>query len=181
MTDFFIQKDIFLRPLEPEDLDILYRWENDTRLWSVGATVSPFSRFILKKYLVDTADDIYQTKQLRMMIVKKSNNQPVGTLDLYEFDALNARAGVGVLIDEKYRNKGYAAQSVDAIEKYAFNHLNLHQLYAYVPETNRASFALFSKSNFTQTAVLKEWLLINRKYVDVLVMQKINPQTLELK
>lgn len=174
MTDFFIQNDIFLRPLEPEDLDVLYRWENDTRLWNVGATISPFSRFVLKKYLVDAVDDIYQIKQLRMMIVEKESNQPVGTLDLYEFDALNSRAGIGVLIDETFRKKGYAAQAVKAIEMYAFNHLNLHQIYAYVPETNKASMALFTKANFQRTAVLKAWLLINRKYVDVVVMQKIN-------
>lgn len=174
MTDFFIQNDIFLRPLEPEDLDVLYRWENDTRLWNVGATVSPFSRFILKKYLVDAADDIYHIKQLRMMIVEKESNLPVGTVDLYEFDALNSRAGIGVLIDESFRKKGYAAQAVSAIESYAFNHLNLHQVYVYVPETNKASIALFSKANFQPAAVLKAWLLINRKYVDVVVMQKIN-------
>lgn len=60
---------ILLRALEPEDLDILYEWENDTDLWKYGSSLSPFSRFALRQYLVYAQQDIYQTKQLRLMIV----------------------------------------------------------------------------------------------------------------
>lgn len=174
MSDFFTHADVYLRPLEPEDLDVLYRWENDTRLWNIGATVSPFSRFTLKKYLVDATDDIYITKQLRMMIVEKGSDLPVGTLDLYEFDVFNSRAGIGVLVDEEFRGRGYATQAVECIENYAFGHLNLRQLYVHIPETNGASLKLFSDAGYMQTAKLKEWLSVNRGYADVVVMQKFN-------
>lgn len=174
MSDFFVHADIYLRPLEPEDLEVLYRWENDTRLWNIGATVSPFSRFTLKKYIAEAIDDIYITKQLRMMIVEKDSNLPVGTLDLYEFDLFNSRAGIGVLIDEDFRGKGYAAQAVACIEKYAFGHLNLHQLYVHIPVTNKASLNLFSDAEYVQTAKLKQWLSVDREHVDVVVMQKFN-------
>ena len=35
---------IRLRAIEPEDLDLLYLIENDTRLWNVGTTNVPYSR-----------------------------------------------------------------------------------------------------------------------------------------
>ena len=174
-SDLFIHNDIYLRPLEPEDLDVLYKWENDTRLWNIGSTISPFSRFTLKKYIVDSHDDIFNTKQLRMMIVEKKSDDPVGTIDLYEFDSFSNRAGIGVLIDESYRGNGYASQAVDCMESYAFGHLNIFQLYVYVPETNTASLALFSGSGYQRTAVLKKWLRIKQDYVDVVVKQKFNP------
>lgn len=176
MIDFFVHNDIYLRPIEPEDLDVLYKWENDTRLWNIGATVSPFSRFTLKKYIVDAHDDIYNTRQLRMMIVEKATDIVVGTIDLYDFDTLNNRAGIGVLIDEDHRNKGYASQAVDGIESYAFNHLGVHQIYVHIPETNKPSLELFSGNGYKETARLKEWLFVNRNYVDVVVMQKIYQQ-----
>ena len=173
MTDFFIHNDIYLRALEPEDVDVLYRWENDTRHWKHGATINPYSRFSLKQYIAEARDDIHQTRQLRMVAVEKVSEKPVGTIDLYDFDFFHQRAGIGILIDEDFREKGYALQVLDCIERYAFNHLKLHQLYAFVPEKNQASIALFTKANYQQTAVLKSWLLVNRSFNDVVVMQKM--------
>ena len=37
---------IRLRALEPEDLDLLYAWENDTSLWEFGSTLVPYSRYV---------------------------------------------------------------------------------------------------------------------------------------
>ena len=31
---------VCLRALEPEDLELLYRWENDSELWEVGNTLA---------------------------------------------------------------------------------------------------------------------------------------------
>ena len=42
---------IALRALEPTDLDTLYRWENDSRLWYASDTVAPYSRAALWQYL----------------------------------------------------------------------------------------------------------------------------------
>ena len=42
---------IRLRALEPEDLECLYKWENDMDLWEVSDTLTPFSLFTLKKYI----------------------------------------------------------------------------------------------------------------------------------
>ncbi|MDO5522808.1 MAG: GNAT family N-acetyltransferase [Bacteroidia bacterium] len=174
MKDFFSNDSIFLRPLEPEDLEFFYKWENDTTLWKHGSTVVPFSRFALRQYIADSQLDIFQSRQLRMMVVEKSANVPVGTVDLYEFDALNRRAGIGILTDKDFRRKGYALQALSCIERYAFNHLNLHQLYAFVPEKNVHSHSLFAKAGYIKTAVLKDWISIGTGFTDVIVMQRVN-------
>ena len=44
MTMIAGKPQVRLRALEPEDLDILYRYENDSSLWEVGTTIAPFSR-----------------------------------------------------------------------------------------------------------------------------------------
>ena len=53
-----------LRALEPEDLELLYRWENDPELWEVGNTLAPYSRYILKEYIAGSDRSIYESRQL---------------------------------------------------------------------------------------------------------------------
>ena len=40
-----------LRALEPDDLDTMYRWENDTNIWRVSGTTAPFSRHSLMRLI----------------------------------------------------------------------------------------------------------------------------------
>ena len=50
--------EIRLRALEPEDLDLLYKIENDMKLWNVGATNVPYSRYTLHDYIATASNDI---------------------------------------------------------------------------------------------------------------------------
>ena len=61
-------KNILLRALEQTDLDFLYELENDTSIWEVSNTIAPYSRYILKKYLENSHKDIFEVKQLRLVI-----------------------------------------------------------------------------------------------------------------
>ena len=48
MTAITLHNDVVaLRALEPTDLDILYTWENDPRVWTVSGTLTPYSRQML--------------------------------------------------------------------------------------------------------------------------------------
>lgn len=69
--NYLTGKQIELRAVEPEDLDALYRWENDSSLWIYGSTVSPFSRYLLKQYIENYTADITRDKQLRLIIMRK--------------------------------------------------------------------------------------------------------------
>ena len=71
-------KKVKLRALEPEDLDFLFEVENDVKNWEVSTTQKPFSRNDLKDYLLNSNKDIYEVKQLRLVIERKSDNQSVG-------------------------------------------------------------------------------------------------------
>jgi diamine N-acetyltransferase len=164
---------ILLRALEPEDLDFLYRWENDAELWQHGSTLTPYSRFALRDYLSGVlAQDIFQSKQLRLMIVELNSQQPIGTVDLYDIHPLHIRAGIGIFLDEAYRGKGFSPQALQLMHEYASRVLLLHQLYAYVPTHNLPSYQLFRKSGYEEVGILKSWLKTVDGYLDVCFMQK---------
>ena len=42
---------IYLRALEPEDLEFVYAIENTTEFWNLSDTQAPYSRFLIKQYL----------------------------------------------------------------------------------------------------------------------------------
>ena len=59
-----------LRAMEPEDLDMLYMIENDRKLWDVGVTNVPYSRYVLHDYIANSSGDIYTDHQVRLIIEK---------------------------------------------------------------------------------------------------------------
>ena len=167
-------ENILLRALEPEDLDALYKWENDSTLWNYGSTLTPYSKFALRDYIANSSLDIVQHRQLRLIIVYKKTNEAIGTIDLYDFDALNLRAGIGILLDASYRNQGLGFQALSLMKEYAFQFLLLKQLYAYVPQTNLPSYKLFQKSGYKESGLLKSWNKTAEGFTDVYFMQLIH-------
>lgn len=175
MNELLENNTLKLRAPEPEDLDLLYKWENDTTIWENGASIVPFSRYSIKQYLIDYKHDIYTDKQLRLMISLKETNVPIGTVDLYDYDPFHGRAGVGILIENNLRRKGYGLQALHLLEEYAFRFLHLNQLYAIIPEKNSKSIQLFTKAAYRQTGLLEKWLVSDGSYYNAVVMQKIKP------
>ncbi|MDR0865480.1 MAG: GNAT family N-acetyltransferase [Candidatus Symbiothrix sp.] len=167
---------ILLRALEPEDLDILYKWENDSSLWQYGVTITPYSKFALREYLSCSTQGIFQSHQLRLMMIEKASGHTIGTIDLYDFDPMNRRAGVGILLDPDYRRKGFGFQALQLIKEYAFRFLSLKQLYAYVPKTNLQSYKLFQKSGYEESGLLKSWTKTEEGFADVYLMQQLSSE-----
>lgn len=165
---------IQLRALEKEDLDYLYKWENNPDIWYLSNTQIPFSRFTLEEYIEASRKDIYEAKQLRLIIESMETGDPLGTIDIFDFDPYNLRAGLGILIaDAANRKKGYASESLDTIIKYSSEVLALKQLYCNILESNVDSLKLFISKGFTITGNKKEWIRINDSWHTEFFLQKL--------
>lgn len=169
-----IGKLVKLRALEPDDIELLYRWENDPEIWDVSNNLTPFSKHILLEYIKSAHLDIYTVKQLRLMIVSIKTNQAVGTIDFFDFDPFHKRAGIGVLIDKDSRGNGYAAEALKLMITYAFQTLRLHQLFCNISVKNQSSFKLFSKAGFSICGTKKEWNNFKGYWEDENMLQLIN-------
>ncbi len=170
---------ISLRALEPGDVDLLYSWENNSNIWSVSNTLAPFSRFVLEKYIAESHMDIFQTKQLRLMIdiSEKGDTDTIGAIDLFDFDPMHERAGIGILISEKrYMNRGYASEALELLIDYSFTILQLHQLFCHIDCDNKVSIKLFEKFRFRVTGEKKDWNKSPEGWKSVYMLQLINPR-----
>jgi diamine N-acetyltransferase len=168
-------KNIYLRALEPEDLEFVYAIENDESIWHLSNTQTPYSKFLIHQYLENAHQDIYEAKQLRLAICNNSTSEAIGLIDLFEFDPKNNRAGVGVVIQNSTdRTKGIGSEALSLIIEYAFAQLQLHQLFANIGTENEISIGLFSKFGFQKIGVKKQWNKINGVYEDEILYQLIN-------
>jgi len=167
-----------LRAIEPRDADLIYKWENDSSIWQLSNTFAPFSRHVINQFIENSHQDIFQYKQLRLMIDKTDEDKHVtiGTIDLFDFDPIHRRAGVGILIaEEKERKKGYASDALDALINYSFFTLQLHQLYCNITEDNDESLNLFQSKGFQLIGTKRDWLIYPKGKKDEFMFQLINP------
>lgn len=170
-------ENIYLRALEPNDLEFVYALENDETIWEVSNTQTPYSRFLIRQYLENAHQDIYEAKQLRLAICKEEDFPAIGLIDLFEFDPKNNRAGIGILIgDIENRGQGIGSEALGLLIQYAFHQLNLNQLFANIDVENESSISLFTKFGFEKIGVKKQWNLVNGKYKDEALFQLINQQ-----
>lgn len=166
---------IYLRALEPEDLEFIYTIENDENIWEVSNTQTPYSKFLIRQYLENAHQDIYEAKQLRLAICKNNTSEAIGLIDLFDFDAKNKRAGIGIIIqNESERNNGFGKEALSLLIDYSFTQLQLHQLFANINTENKPSISLFTTFGFEKIGVKKDWNFFNNSFQDEAIFQLIN-------
>lgn len=166
---------IQLRPLEPEDLQLLYEIENDPELRATSTLGAPCSRYAIKQYIAQ-AGSIHETGQLRLIIQTQeppSTPTSAGTVDLTNYSPVDARAEVGITLLKPFRGKGIALAALTRLEAYAATYLRIHSLYAIVPQANQPSRNLFVRAGFAPVATLPHWLYRSQNYEDAILLQKI--------
>tara|TARA_A100001011_G_scaffold82533_1_gene85991 strand:- start:124 stop:630 length:507 start_codon:yes stop_codon:yes gene_type:complete len=160
------------RALEMDDLQWLYLIENDEGLWKYSNTIVPFSKEILTKYILNSNRDIFDVKQLRMVVYSKEVSR-IGLIDLYDFSPENKRLALGIIIDEKYRNIGVAKNALSLIEKWIKSRLDIHQIYVNIGEENLISIKLFKSLGYNKIGLKKDWNFYNNKFNSEFTFQKI--------
>lgn len=156
--------------MEPSDAPLVFIWENNTENWLVSQTLVPFSMESIHRFVHASQEDVFSTGQIRLII--EAELSAVGCIDLFDFNPLNKRAAVGILIDSKFRRNHYALDALNQFETLLVSKLSLHQLYAHVLEHNQASIRLFEKAGYLQTSVLKDWIYHQKSWQNLLVFQK---------
>lgn len=171
----FIKKDkTALRCAEPNDAMQIYEWENDRKVWHVSDTFAPYSLFQIEQFLMNN-NDLISNRQLRLMI--DYDGQSIGCIDIFDYDAINQRAGIGILIDKNHRHQGHAHDALVMTVQYLFENAMLHQVYCSVDKQNTDSQQLFLGVGFELCGHRKQWKKTQDGFIDELEFQLINHGT----
>lgn len=165
--------DIILRAPEPSDVDAMYVWENIESEWIHGISRAPLSRQFLWDYVQSYNPDIFSVGHLRLIIADAVSGEALGCVDLYEFDSLNRRAGVGIVIAPCHRGRGIATEALNMLSHYCFYQVGMHQLWAHVAVGNKPSQSVFEACGYRISGRLRSWIRTGESYADVFVYQRL--------
>ena len=163
---------ISLRIAEPEDARQIYDWENDRSVWRVSETSNPTSLFQVEQFLLGNSD-LWANRQLRLMVCCEGVERPVGSIDLFDFDPVNSRIGIGILIEEASRGQGMATQALSLCLKYLFHDVMVHQVHCLIDVTNAESQHVFKGLGFSECGRRRDWIKTPEGYLDAVFYQKI--------
>ena len=161
-------KNVTLRRPKLLDLDQLLLWENnlDNSLYSDNPIF--YTREQIEQFL--TSDqDILLDRKIRFMI--DSSGSPIGCIDLFEYDMVNSRAGVGIFIDEKFRNMGFGTKALSLLKSICMKDYFISNLHVNILYTNKTSIQLFERAGFTKNGVKENWIRTENSMLDVWFFQ----------
>ena len=157
--------EIYFRTLTNDDVSIMMAWENNPENWKISSTIKPYSRDQIEEF-VNLNQDIFIQTQLRLLICLTKTNEVIGNIDLFDFEPEHKRVGVGILIDNKYRKKGLANQSIQLIEAYSKEILGVKNIFCNILTDNNQSIGLFEKNKFKRVCMKPNWHQYKGKWFD---------------
>jgi len=137
-------KNIYLRNLKESDIDFLQKIENNPTLWEFGSEQKIYTTQELLSYIKNSKTPLKTAKQYRFVV--DYNNTPIGFVDLFNYKRKSA--SVGIIINEKHQNKGFAKESLKLLSDYCFNFFGLTQLSCSVGKDNVKSNKLFLSASY---------------------------------
>ena len=137
-------KNISLRNLKESDIDFLQKIENNPTLWEFGSEQKIYTKQELLSYIKNSKTPLKIAKQYRFVV--DYNNTPIGFVDLFNYKKKSA--SVGIIINEKHQNKGFAKESLKLLSDYCFNVFGLNQLSCSVGKDNVKSNKLFLSASY---------------------------------
>lgn len=175
MGKLLINERIRLRSMEAEiDTPYLSQWEGDSDAWISSGVLNPIAASAIEAHIIRSSTALVDHGQMDLMIETILEGKPIGYVQLYDYDPINQRLGLGVYIAPSYRKQRYAYEAMTLLHNYAWRRMNCQMLYAQVIATNIPSRKLFESLGYELTATLRDWYKFNNRYHDLLYYQLWN-------
>ncbi|TFG27743.1 MAG: N-acetyltransferase [Promethearchaeota archaeon] len=174
------QDNFFLRKISLKDADFIHeslKGSNLTKFLSLGPISSrDHAKKLIKNYLDYWTDKI----QFNYIIeIRDSDDKPkmakkIGLISIWRISWQHKRAEIGIWVNTKYWNQGFAQKALSLIKIVCFNHLKLNRIEAHIAAENTKSIYIFKKSGFKEEGVLRKYLYLNGKFHDAVILSYIN-------
>jgi RimJ/RimL family protein N-acetyltransferase len=164
-----MEERIYLRALEPEDLDRIHKWHNNRDMYRImGGHFRYVSKAATKQWLEKKMG--YLTDEVSLAICIKETSQHIGNIYLRNIDWIDRHAEMQIWIGEaEMRAKGYGTEAHALLQNHAVQDLGLRRLYAYIQEGNPSQF-LAKKLGLTIEGTLRNHALINGEWKNFIIM-----------
>jgi len=168
---FYLQsKKLGLRPYEKNDAAMIARWVNDPEVNKYFVHFLPLTEEKVEKAIVRFSES---EKEIGFIIYDRSDNVPIGLLEIKEIDHISKKCVLEMAICIKeYHGKGYGTETILLAEKYIFKDLKLKKCRFHTCAENAAMIRLAKKMGYRAEGVLKDELFIGGLYYDEIIFSK---------
>lgn len=90
----------------------------------------------------------------------------VGCIELYNYDPVNARTAVGIVVSTDFRRRGYASAMLAELALFCRQNTTLHQLYADIAALNIPSIRLFERAGYSLCGTFHDWVSKDGNFID---------------
>ena len=166
--------DIFLRPLEENDLKSNYKfWLNDQEVVAHNSHGRfPYSCDDLLNYVKSTSSS---NNIIVLAIIDKKSNKHIGNISLQSINWIDRNAEIAFLLgDKNFWSKGIMFQAGKLLINHAFKTLNIHRVYCGTSSNNISMQKLGLKLGMVKEGERKEAIYNNGKYYSVVEYGLIN-------
>ena len=164
---------VYLRRSTLEDTDRIVRWRNSELVMPYFLYRTPFTKASHEKWYHENIDT---GLAVQFIICEKRTDLPVGAIYFQHIDRQNRKAEYGLYLGEKSAyGRGIGAEAIRLCMAYGFHELGLHKIMMRALADNEASLRVNEKIGFRKEAYLKDELLIDGKYRDIVYMALFSP------
>lgn len=159
-------KKVILREIQEEDLETLLRWRNSPDTLPYVRTYRPLTMLNQEEYFKKISFDL---SMIMFLICLPVENVEIGYCGLQNINWKERSAEVSILIEKKYREKGYGEDALRLLLDYGFKNLGIHRIWAEIWEYAKHSVSLFEKVGFKNEGRLRDVHFWDGKYYDSLI------------
>ncbi len=159
---------IYLRPVEKEDMDLIYRALQNPEIRRLTGAKNIATKPQLEQYFERINSD---NNRVDFTICLKENNEVIGDIALMNISQSNRSAVTRIAISkEAYFGKGYGTEAMKLMLDYAFGVLNLHRVQLDVYSYNERAIKSYEKVGFKVEGRIRDELYYNHQYHDSIIM-----------
>ncbi len=151
----------------PSLANLVYR---NKRFWSIYEPLHRdeyYTTVVQREKIRESQMLLKEKREFSFGVFLPETDQMIGHISLYSLKRMPFSSGlIGYSIDEEFIGKGIASASVKLVRHFAFEHVNLNRIEAYVSPKNLGSIKVLENNQFQREGLLRKLLFINGKWED---------------
>lgn len=174
-------KQVYLRPITTsmEDTNNIIKWRNSEIVRPYFIYQEPFTVKTHEEWLKNV---IIPEKGHQFIVCKIEDDRPIGSIFFRDIDNKNRKSEYGMFLgEETEKGKGIGCEIATLLSDFGFKQLNFHKITARILADNKASLYSNFKAGFVQEALLKDDVIIDKEFRDVVLVAKYNAEEMNIR
>ena len=157
---------LLLRQMTIEDTDFVFRHFSDAAVNQYLLDEPPVTTYAQAREIIQFYLEPEGKTHNRWIMVRKSNQQPIGTCGFHKWEKRYFRAEIGYDLSPAFWRQGYMLEALQAVITNGFEQMRLNRIEALVSIENDRSAQLIQKLGFKQEGMLRDYFYLDGKFYD---------------